>query len=979
MLSRYIYAPYIQTRFGLATPALIISVTYLLVLVAFLVSARKKRTLTINIIDFSKLMQGNRNKVIVSLIGYVVFILSCINLPEFLGEKSILLEISRTYLKFETLVFILLFGFFCTAFLNNANRETHIKAANHIFYYLIWVSLGTGILSGQLDYTYWKNIVVIVCAWILNGLFFMIDIKPIQENVNNPAKFDLIPYGPVERSTELFPLHKIQAEEIVRIISNSSPDPFSVCLSGEWGTGKTSVIHGVVDLLNQNEKKVYDIIYINALELDDKKTVLTYLMTQIREKLKSQGVYIGINSEYKEFVSSFAGTLTSGAIGTFLQKKLAIDDDYREQKMKLEEVLERTYKNGKLIVIVDDIERCDRKTAREYLFLIKEVATMRNCVSVFLTDYDMLNTIVSDENKAEESHDFLNKFFNYRIDLKDESPEDILAIFDGYFIEEDPAFGSIYRIVGKSPGTWYNEAVQGLTSKLNKLKNDAKRYHLKDDEQKHLERQIEEQTECLSLFTYLMRNPRNVAKFYNIFRNHAFRCGEYLRVNSHKDEVSKYMASRNIGQTLYLISFIEVFLPSEYEQIKRQGAQYLDPPIYGAGIIQDEKRRLLKELAQGLVLGEFSEFKKPNGYIRADIKKFIDSYLSGKTDLYQLINPFTSQEEEWLSAMSRSDYQMIDKHWIEMIIMVLEKVPSEKAGTTAAWRNDKFLFLLEFAEKQVENGVWTSDKLFSIFDHNLHLDRYWSLGTGLMQTFWKHLEQSTVYIRPSKEKVDDFFTFISHYTYSRSSTIYKLAHYLIPLNKSAVNTEHIQEYLLNSNNTLSQNLSAFLKKIEEAIPGFSFSSAGWYNNFMELAEKINDYLQSQGVADYSDVREDVIHMLDTAEEFQCLEKVVKWIEGERKAGLQTPIPEDYIKKIDELILLFEDQINKLSTDSDAQRKFQEQFTNFFRQLQQSEGLTLTKQQLNHLQQIVEKYVETFAVSSLPFRRSILNISENNNN
>ena len=192
MLSRYIYAPYIQTRFGLATPALIISVTYLLVLVAFLVSARKKRTLTINIIDFSKLMQGNRNKVIVSLIGYVVFILSCINLPEFLGEKSILLEISRTYLKFETLVFILLFGSFCTAFLNNANRETHIKAANHIFYYLIWVSLGTGILSGQLDYTYWKNIVVIVCAWILNGLFFMIDIKPVQENVNNPAKFDLI-------------------------------------------------------------------------------------------------------------------------------------------------------------------------------------------------------------------------------------------------------------------------------------------------------------------------------------------------------------------------------------------------------------------------------------------------------------------------------------------------------------------------------------------------------------------------------------------------------------------------------------------------------------------------------------------------------------------------------------------------------------------------------------------------------------------
>ena len=42
MLSKYMQAPYIDTLFGLATPALIISVTYLFLLSVFLLIAQKK-------------------------------------------------------------------------------------------------------------------------------------------------------------------------------------------------------------------------------------------------------------------------------------------------------------------------------------------------------------------------------------------------------------------------------------------------------------------------------------------------------------------------------------------------------------------------------------------------------------------------------------------------------------------------------------------------------------------------------------------------------------------------------------------------------------------------------------------------------------------------------------------------------------------------------------------------------------------------
>ncbi len=975
MFSKYIQIPYVKTPFGLATPALIISVVYLFILGIYLIVAKKKGTTKIGLVDFSRLMRGDKIKITLSMIAYIGLILSCTYLPNFLEKENILFKISKIYLQFETLIFTLLLFFLCSAFLNNINKETHIKASNSVFHYLIWISLGAGLLFNQIDHTYWKNNLVIVSAWILNGLFLIIDIQPIKVEVGNSTRFDLISYGAVKSVDELFPSHKEQAEDIVSIISNSSIEPFSICISGEWGTGKTSVMNGVVELLKETQEKPYDIIYINALELDNKKTVLTYIMAQIREKLKSRGVYVGINSEYKEFVSSLAGTLTSSAVGAFLQKKFANDDDYREQKKKLEKVLEHTYKNGKLIVIVDDIERCNKKIAREYLFLIKEIATMRSCVSVFVTDYDMLNKIVSNEKISRSSPDFLNKFFNYKIDLRDEEPKDILSYYDQFFDQQDPAFWSIYRVICKSPGTWYNEAIVGLTSKLNDLEKDSKRFYLSDDKQKLLERNVQQQKECLSLFVRLVQNPRNVAKFYNLFRNHALYCEKHLCLESNNSEVAKYINSRNIGQILYLLSFMEVCLPDEYEQLKKRGARYIECPLYGINTVKNANRRLLIELSQGLIFGEYFEFEKPNGYIKEDIRKFIENFLSRKVELHELIDPFTSNEQKWINAINERNYQMIEKYWEEMILMVFQKVPNEKSDINNAWRNEKFLFLLEFAEEQVKTGIWKSDKLFSIFDSDLHTERYWSLGKGLMQTFWDHLHKSSVYTKPSNDSVKKFNAFISHYAYTRVSTIYKLAHYLIPLNNDAAKTDNIQEYLLDSNRTFINNISRFLNKFEEIIPDFSYTDKEWFKRFKELANAVNDHLISKGIANYSDIKNDIENMFDSLEELKSLENIIKWVGLDRTDISKDTASQVISDDIDEMIEYFNKQIGEQSSQTSTQRDIERKFSNFFIKLRDAEGISLTKDQLQSLHSLVEKFVEQFAISSLPYRRTLLSIPE----
>lgn len=68
MLEKHIQVPYIKTILGLVTPALIISATYLLVLAVLLIIAKKKGTLKTGIVEISKLMQGDKNKIIISMV-----------------------------------------------------------------------------------------------------------------------------------------------------------------------------------------------------------------------------------------------------------------------------------------------------------------------------------------------------------------------------------------------------------------------------------------------------------------------------------------------------------------------------------------------------------------------------------------------------------------------------------------------------------------------------------------------------------------------------------------------------------------------------------------------------------------------------------------------------------------------------------------------------------------------------------------------
>lgn len=975
MLKNWVVELLITLLFISMKPSVIITILHLLLLIGIVFFNIRNKTFEITVVKFSKINIGKKNTIILSIIGYAIFVVTCNYLPSYLNENNLIINISKTFLEYEYVMFLANFLFFCSSYLNKVNKDTHIITSNRILHYLIWISIGANFITEQIDFSTWQSVTIIICAGLLNFLFLILEIKSIDAEKNKSDKFDLIPYRPTNSSEELFPKHKEQAKDIANVIKNSSTEPFSICLSGEWGTGKTSVINGVIDILKKDPENGcnYDFIYINALELEDKQAVLKYLMGQIRDKLKSKGAYIGINSEYSEFVSSTTGTITTKEIGTLFQNLLSNAEDYRSQKEQLEEIIKRSYKDGKLVVIVDDIERCDEKTAREYLFLIKEVATMKNCISIFITDYEMLEFIVSKDTASNSSTDFLNKFFNYRINLLDETPNDILNYYDSFFNEKDPAFEDIYRIICKSPKTWYDEIIVAMNAKIKLEKDKHKKIHLSDEKQKAYDKKIEELEECLVLFEKLMKKPRNIAKFYNVFRNHAHQCAKlFFSLPSPSSEVTQYINTRNIGQILYVLSFAEVCMPFEYQHLVDQGAIYAEHPYFGLSPIKNVERRLLISLYEGLVFGEYFEFIKPTPYIKEDIRKFTNTFMKSKSMLGQLINTFTTQEDIWIQAINNSDEQKIYAYWNEMILMVLQKTPNEATETTNSWRNQTFKTLLEFAEKQVKLGKWTTDKVFSIFESNTHADRLLATGTGLMQIFWNHINGSKVYKKPSEKFIEELLYFSCHYSYNRIGSTYRLALYLLPID---TDTNKLQDLLLNPNGTYIDNISSLLKEFEQLIPDLSFRSDDWYENFQMLTSHINNFLNKQELSTYGDVKEEIVHMMDSADELSSLDSIMNWCKIKKTSNNFETYFEIDTDNLEDIISRFEKLFSTSDLNGKTQRNVEKRFSEFFRNLQNNESLKITEEQITRMHALISKFVEISGYSSLPYRRTLIDIAK----
>ena len=269
-----------------------------------------------------------------------------------------------------------------------------------------------------------------------------IEVKPTTENVINMLEKNLI-----GRNQYI--------SNFLQMLDNVD-DNFTIFLNGDWGTGKTFLVKQINTLLiyynkyisNELEKfkskldviansddfkdlklsKNFVPIYYNAWNNDSHIDPINSIIFNIikehnilKNYQKESSDVIGkiasvldmaniwSNGSIKELVSSFKGKDIVPEITTMENLKDTLN-------MLLNKLL---VENGdKLVVFVDELDRCNPIYAVKLLERIKHFFDHENIIFVFSVNMNELaNTISNFYGQNFDSHRYLNKFFDVSIDL----------------------------------------------------------------------------------------------------------------------------------------------------------------------------------------------------------------------------------------------------------------------------------------------------------------------------------------------------------------------------------------------------------------------------------------------------------------------------------------------------------------------------------------------------------------------------------
>ena len=274
-------------------------------------------------------------------------------------------------------------------FLFQGNAEQYANLILTIVRLLSGVSLCYNYLTGlcKIENIWNVFILSLVLIWLIwcTNFKFVERSQSETEIISKKSAFE-----PKDRYSDLSRKFRKVAIRLINIIRMDASSTYSICVAGDWGIGKTSIVHGALDRLQQLEKQqtgkdLYEIIYINALELDTAESLFRYLFSRIKQILKEHRIYVGIGSTYRKFIGSAVDTITQSSLSILLEGELfSENEDYRIQKKELSDLIAKAVGDGRIIVVVDDIERCNKEKVKDYLFFVKEIASMERCILFLL-------------------------------------------------------------------------------------------------------------------------------------------------------------------------------------------------------------------------------------------------------------------------------------------------------------------------------------------------------------------------------------------------------------------------------------------------------------------------------------------------------------------------------------------------------------------------------------------------------------------
>ena len=259
---------------------------------------------------------------------------------------------------------------------------------------------------------------------------------------NFEQKINLYKDGFEDKTNDL--LNRRKTGAALSSLLNEIEDPLVVALDGEWGSGKTYFLkRWVGEHIQQNKDST--VVYFDVFAHDYISDPLPALVTALNGRTEDKNIN---NLKKAVFKLAKAGTraglavLTSGSseilgkVGTEIanalgdQAQMSLEEYWEQEKGRSAameqfrnalESMASTGKDNKVIIVIDELDRCRPDYALEVLEIIKHFFSVDNVHFVLGVNLEVLENIISVRYGNEiDANAYLQKFIQIKLELPDE-------------------------------------------------------------------------------------------------------------------------------------------------------------------------------------------------------------------------------------------------------------------------------------------------------------------------------------------------------------------------------------------------------------------------------------------------------------------------------------------------------------------------------------------------------------------------------
>ncbi len=257
-------------------------------------------------------------------------------------------------------------------------------------------------------------------------------------------------------NNNLFKERELLAKNLINLFKSETfdvKDGLSISVNGEWGTGKTffkskfkemlineefivfeydswqndfnndpfeSIISIIISDLEKNKKASKKLKkFLSELKITSKNILQKFLPIMISILAKHYGLDEITN--YADEIKDGTNEISQGLLNKFdenreLEKNI---DDFKKllESLRTQISTKNNMKNKRIIVLVDELDRCRPDYAIKVLERIKHFFNIPDYIFVFFVKKEQLCDSINHIYGVKNSENYLEKFFDYQLDI----------------------------------------------------------------------------------------------------------------------------------------------------------------------------------------------------------------------------------------------------------------------------------------------------------------------------------------------------------------------------------------------------------------------------------------------------------------------------------------------------------------------------------------------------------------------------------